>query len=34
VYVVNNQYEDMTLKLILNAVAGSGAWHFDNIRFV
>ena len=34
VYVVNNQYEDMVLKLILNIVSGSGPWHLDNIRFV
>jgi hypothetical protein len=33
-YVVNNQYEDLVLKLTLNAVPGSGPWHLDNIRFV
>ena len=32
--VVNGEYDDMKLKLILNVVAGSGPWHLDNIRFV
>jgi DNA-binding protein YbaB len=32
--VVNGEYDDLKLKLILNVVAGSGPWHLDNIRFV
>jgi hypothetical protein len=34
VNVVNGDYGDLKLKLILNAVAGSGPWYLDNIRFV
>jgi hypothetical protein len=34
VNVVNGDYGDLKLKLIVNAVAGSGPWHLDNIRFV
>jgi len=32
--VINGEFSDVKLKLSLNAVAGSGPWHFDNIRFV
>jgi DNA-binding protein YbaB len=32
--VVNGDYGDMTLKLILNVTANSGPWHLDNIRFL
>ena len=32
--VVNGEYDDMKLKLIMNVVSGSGPWHLDNIRFV
>jgi hypothetical protein len=32
--VVNGEYSDMKLKLILNVTANSGPWHLDNIRFV
>jgi hypothetical protein len=31
---VNGEYGDMRVKLIVNAVSGTGPWHFDNIRFV
>jgi hypothetical protein len=31
---VNSEYNDLKIKLIVNAIAGSGPWHFDNIRFV
>ena len=34
VAVVNGEYADMKLKLILNVTSGSGPWHLDNIRFV
>jgi len=32
--VINGEFSDVKLKLSLNAVAGSGPWHFDNIRFL
>ena len=32
--VINGEYSDVKLKLSLNAVATSGPWVFDNIRFV
>jgi DNA-binding protein YbaB len=31
---INGEFSDVKLRLSLNAVAGSGPWHFDNIRFV
>jgi hypothetical protein len=32
--VVNGEYPDLKLKLVMTVAANSGAWHFDDIRFV
>jgi hypothetical protein len=32
--IINGEYADLKLKLVLNVPAGSGPWHVDNIRFI
>lgn len=34
VNVINGDYSDLKLKLVMNVTANSGPWHLDNIRFV
>jgi DNA-binding protein YbaB len=34
VNVLNGDYSDLRLKLVMNVTANSGPWHLDNIRFV
>jgi DNA-binding protein YbaB len=34
VNVVNGDYGDLKLKLVMNVTTNSGPWHLDNIRFV